>query len=96
MDACLWLLQNGADPGRIRWIVPRDSWVLNRANFQPGDEFFAAVCKSLADQAEAVALADSVEDLFARLEAAGELRRIDPDVVPEAYHCAILSDAEVR
>ena len=42
-----------------------------------------------------MALADSVEDLFARLEAAGELRRIDPDVVPEAYHCAILSDAEV-
>ena len=43
MDVCLWLLQNGADPGRIRWIVPRDSWVLNRANFQPGDEFRRAL-----------------------------------------------------
>ncbi len=95
MDACIWLLENGADPDRIRWIVPRDSWILNRANFQPGDDFFAAICKSIADQAEAVALADSVEDVFARLESAGELRRLDPNVAPEAYHCAILSDGEV-
>ena len=95
MDACIWLLENGADPQRIRWIVPRDSWILNRANFQPGDEFFASFCKSIADQAEAVALADSVEDVFARLESAGELRRIDPGITPEAYHCAILSDREV-
>ncbi len=95
MDACIWLLENGADPDRIRWIVPRDSWILDRANFQPGDDFFAAFCKSIADQAEAVALADSVEDVFSRLEAAGELRRLDPNVAPEAYHCAILSDREV-
>ena len=95
MDACIWLLENGVDPDRIRWIVPRDSWNLNRANFQPGDDFFAAFCNSVADQAEAVALADSVEDVFARLEATGELRRLDPNVTPEAYHCAILSDGEV-
>jgi hypothetical protein len=95
MDTCIWLLQNGADPDRIRWIVPRDSWILSRGNLQPGDDFFAALCKSIADQAEAVALADSVEDVFARLEAAGELRRLDPEVTPEAYHCAILSDGEV-
>jgi hypothetical protein len=95
MDACIWLLENGADPNRIRWIVPRDSWILNRANFQPGDDFFAGFCKSIADQAEAVALADSVEDVFSWLEAAGELRRLDPNVAPEAYHCAILSDREV-
>jgi len=95
MDACIWLLENGADPNRIRWIVPRDSWTLNRANLQPGDDFFAALCKSIADQAEAVALADSVEDVLARLEAMGELRRLDPNVTADAYHCAILSDGEL-
>ncbi len=95
MDVCLWLLANGVDPGLVTWIVPRDSWVLDRANVQPGDEFFAASCKSIADQVEAVARADSVDDVFARLEAAGELRRLDADVTPEAYHCAILSDAEL-
>lgn len=95
MDACIWLLQNEVDPERIRWIVPRDSWILNRANVQPGEEFFAALCKSLADQAEAAALADSVDDVFARLETLGEFLRINPDVTPEAYHCALLSDREV-
>ncbi len=95
MDACIWLLDNGAEPNTIRWVVPRDSWVLNRANVQPGEEFFASLCKSIADQVEAVALADSVDDVFSRLEAAGELRRIDPTVIPGAYHCAILSDGEL-
>ena len=52
MDACIWLLGNGAEPDHIRWIVSRDSWVLDRGNVQPGDEFFAALCKSIADQAE--------------------------------------------
>jgi hypothetical protein len=95
MDACIWLLGNGADPDHIRWIVSRDSWVLDRGNVQPGDEFFAALCKSIADQAECASLATSLDDLFVRLEAAGELRRIDPDVKAEAYHCAILSDDEL-
>jgi hypothetical protein len=95
MDACIWLLQNGADADKIRWIIPHDSWVLNRANFQPGDDFFAAFCKSIADQAEAVAHADSVDDVFARLEAFGEIRRLDPDFEPGSYHCAILSDREL-
>lgn len=95
MDACVWLLDNGARPDRIRWIVPRDSWVLDRANVQPGAEFFARFCKSIADQAQSAAEAETVDDLFARLEACGELRRIDPDVTPTAYHCAILSEGEL-
>jgi hypothetical protein len=96
MDACVWLLENGVDPDRITWIVSRDSWVLNRANLQPGEQFFAAFAKSLADQVEAVALADSVDDVFARLEASGELQRLDPAVTPRAYHCATLSDRELE
>jgi hypothetical protein len=95
MDTCIWLLTNGATPDQITWIVSRDSWVLDRANVQPGPDFFAALCKSIADQVEAVARADTIADVFTRLEAAGELRRIDPAVTPEAYHCAILSDGEV-
>jgi hypothetical protein len=29
-----------------------------------------------------------------QLEAVGEVRRIDPSVVPTAYHCAVVSDGE--
>lgn len=95
MDACVWLLENGADPDKITWIVSRDSWVLNRANFQPGAEFFPRFAKSIADQVEAVAQAESADEIFLRLEACDDLRRIDPTVTPEAYHCAILSDGEL-
>jgi hypothetical protein len=35
MDACSWLLDNGEDPERIRWIKPRDSWLLDRKTLQP-------------------------------------------------------------
>ena len=66
MDACIWLLQNGADPGSIRWIMPRDSWLMNRANYQPGEEFFARGLQSGADQVEALAEADSIDDVFAQ------------------------------
>jgi hypothetical protein len=95
MDVCTWLLQNGAEPESIRWVMPRDSWVLQRGRVQPGDEFFATFCKSLADQADAAAHAESVDDLFARLEDCGEIARIDPNVAPAAYHCALLSEREL-
>jgi len=95
MDACVWLLQQGADPDQIRWIVPRDSWVLRRGNFQPGAEHFARFCRSLADQVTAVVECDGIDDLFRRLEAADELARVDPSITPGAYHCAILSDGEL-
>jgi hypothetical protein len=36
MDAAVWLLQPGADPDAIQWVVPRDSWLINRITTQPG------------------------------------------------------------
>jgi len=96
MDACTWLLQNGANPESIRWIMPRDFWLLNRANVQPGNEFFALAAKDLADQAEAIANATTIDDVFLDLESRGNIRRIDPAVKPEGYHCAIVSDLELE
>jgi hypothetical protein len=95
MDACIWLLEQGVDPAHIRWIMPRDSWVLDRANLQSGDEFFDSAWGAMARQLEAVAAAESVQDLMLRLEAAGEWMRIDPRVLPTVYHGAILSKAEL-
>ncbi|HUQ40229.1 MAG TPA: NAD(P)-binding protein [Acidimicrobiales bacterium] len=96
MDAILWLLDNGADPDSIRWVMPRDYWLLNRACFQPGPEFLERTTRSLADQVDAAAHAESVDDLFTRLEGFGEVRRLDPAIKPEGYHGAIVSDGEVE
>lgn len=96
IDACLWLLQNGVDPERICWIAPRDAWLLDRANIQPLMDFFDQAIGSLAAQFEAIAEASSVPDLFARLEARGQLLRLDPAVEPTMYRCATVSQAELR
>ena len=34
-DAILFLLQFGISPSAIQWVMPRDSWLLDRANIQP-------------------------------------------------------------
>jgi len=95
MDACLWLLENGADPDSIRWVMPRDYWWINRATYQPGAEHFERVVESIANGVEALGSAESVDDVFARLEAFGEFRRIDPAVKPTGFHGGFVSDAEL-
>ena len=47
-------------------------------------------------QLKSVQLAESVEDLFARLADAGCLLRIDESIDPEMYRCAIVSRAELE
>lgn len=95
MDACLWLLQNGAEPERIRWIVPRDSWMFDRANFQTGPGTLVTTLRFVADEVEAIAEADGVEDVFLRLEAKGAVLRLDPAVTPRLHHCATVTKGEL-
>jgi hypothetical protein len=44
---------------------------------------------------EAAAQAEDAVDLFRKLEACGQLRRIDPAVEPEMYRCATVSESEL-
>ncbi len=96
MDACLWLLANAVDPDLITWITPRDSWILDRARIQPGAEFAGAVIGNALSQMEASAEADSIGDLFAKLEQEGCLLRIDESVEPTMYRCATVTRAEIE
>ena len=52
--------------------------------------------EALALSAEAAAKAESVADLFARLEAAGTLLRIDERVTPTMYRCATTTQGELE
>lgn len=91
MDTCLWLLRHGIPQHRLRWIMPRDSWLMNRANVQPGPLFLDQFRTSLANRMQAVMTATSLDDLFDKLEAGDTLLRLDPQVRPTMYHCAIVS-----
>jgi hypothetical protein len=94
MDACLWLLAQGVDPDALTWIMPRDSWVHDRAMAQPGPLFAAAIADVFARQSQAIIDATSLDDLFERLEACGYILRFDPAVRPTMYRCATVSQAE--
>ncbi len=95
MDTALWLLEQGVDPDAITWIRPRESWLLNRANVQPTPAFAHQTLAAIVGELEAARDASSLPDLFARLEAARLLHRIDPSVQPTMYRCAIVSEAEL-
>lgn len=95
IDACLWLLAHGVATARIRWIMPRDAWFLDRANIQPGLENFERNMGYSLDQFSAIIDAATPADLFARLEAKGALFRLDPQVEPTTYRCGTVSRDEL-
>ncbi|MEM9039696.1 MAG: NAD(P)-binding protein [Actinomycetota bacterium] len=96
IDAVLWLLEHRVDPAAITWIVPRDAWMLNRGNIQPGMEFFETTIGTQADQYQSIAEATSIADMFDRLEACGYFLRLDPDVRPSMFHAATVSELELE
>ena len=96
MDVGVWLLNCGAPAESISWVMPRDSWVVNRLTTQPGDEFFQHSIGGMAQQLKALAEASSVEDLFLRLEASGQMLRIDRSQTPTMFHYATMSEGEVQ
>jgi len=95
MDACLWLLGNQVDPDDITWVMPRDSWMLDRARIQPKD-LLPDTIVAFADQAEAIAKSDSIEAAFRALQECGQLLRLDNEVWPTMYRCATVTKAELE
>jgi hypothetical protein len=78
-DGIIWLLANGVPPDRIVWVRPREPWMLNRAVVQPDPTVALGLA---ADTMAAAADAESLDELFLRLEAAGVMLRIETDVAP--------------
>ncbi|HEX8084883.1 MAG TPA: NAD(P)-binding protein [Solirubrobacteraceae bacterium] len=95
VDACMWLLDDGVEPDRIRWVRPRDAWFLDRAAFQPLDQV-GAIIEGISLDAEAGAHATDVDDLFERLEGSGRLSRIDPSQRATMCRGTMLSARELR
>ena len=94
-DACIWLLDNGVEPDRIRWVRPREAWFYDRSHFQPLEQV-GAIMEGIALDAEAGAEATDVDDLFERLEASGRLMRIDPSWPATMYRGTMLSAVELQ
>lgn len=91
-DACIWLLDNGVDADAICWVRPREPWMQNRAVVQPDPAIFLGMA---ADTMQAAAEAESADDLFLRLEAAGIMFRIDTSVTPTMAKTPTLAQWEL-
>lgn len=91
-DAIVWLLGNAVSPDRIVWVRPRDPWMLNRAVVQPNP---ATAVGLSASTMEAAAAAESLDDLFLRLEAADVMLRIDRSVTPTMAKAPTLATWEL-
>jgi hypothetical protein len=94
MDAGCWLLDQGTAPRDITWIRPRDSWILNRAFFQPG-EGVVPTFEGVVLELEAVAECDSIEQVYERLEERQVMLRIDQSVQPSMLKGATVSMGEL-
>lgn len=87
---------NGCDPDRIRWVIPRDAWMVNRLSAQCGPEFYRSTVRFVADQQEACATATDVDYLFVRFEACGWCLRLDDQVWPTMFHAGTISEGELE
>ncbi len=93
LDAICWLLDRGTEPEDITWIRPQDSWLLNRAFFQPGQlrTFLGVVL-----QLESMVASESIQEAYERLEGQGVMLRTDPAVVPTMMKGATVSRSELQ
>jgi hypothetical protein len=92
-DAICWLLDRGADPAQLTWIRPADSWMLNRAFFQPGEP---RTFESFALVLEAIVASSSVQEVYERLEAGGVVLRTDATIAPSMMKGATISSTEIH
>ncbi|MFC1681745.1 NAD(P)/FAD-dependent oxidoreductase [Pseudomonadota bacterium] len=95
MDVLIWLLEHGVRADALKWIVPRDSWLINRETIQPGDAGMARMVEGQAHYLDAAAHASCLDEFYDRLERAGELLRVDPNVRPGMFHQATISHGEL-
>jgi hypothetical protein len=78
-DSVVWLLGHGVDPDAICWVRPREPWMLDRANLEPDPVVYLGMVAGLMGLAST---ASSLPGLFAALEEAGTMLRIDRSVTP--------------
>lgn len=96
MDTGVWLLEAGVPPDRISWVRPRESWLWNRKYTQPHEDFLEAVIGMQIAILEAAGRAQDGAEMVRTLGTEGDyFLRIDPEVEPEMFHYATISQAEI-
>jgi len=93
LDACSWLLAQKVDPKDISWIMPRDSWILERAVFQP-PEATPNPEKLQEEKSDVITGSKTSQEMFHRMEELGHVYRLDKSIEPTMFRHAIVTKAE--
>ena len=75
LDALLFLLNRGVDPGRIFWIVSYDCWYLNRDGMDNFSQWYLNLAYSGLQ-------AENINEAFKDLEKHGYIMRVDKEHWP--------------
>ncbi|KXS96361.1 hypothetical protein AC578_3085 [Pseudocercospora eumusae] len=96
IDTCLWLLENDIKESQITWIMPRDSFFIERESLQPANRCPEKAQAHIQARMESTMTATSVEHYLQLQLDKKILHRLDENVWPTMYHCAILSLTELE
>lgn len=96
MDTALWLLEAGVDQRHISWVRPRESWLINRKDVQPGVENLETLVRSQIAHITAAGEAEDGAEMMRIMADKGHFLRIDEAVEPEMFHFAVISQGEIE
>ncbi|KXT10790.1 hypothetical protein AC579_2975 [Pseudocercospora musae] len=96
IDTCLWLLENDIKESKITWIMPRDSFFIERDSLQPASRFPEKAQARIEATMESTMAATSAEHYLQLQLEKKILCRLDENVWPTMYHCATVSLLELE
>ncbi|MUL50133.1 NAD(P)/FAD-dependent oxidoreductase [Mycobacterium sp. CBMA293] len=95
IDTVLWLLDRGVEAARISWVMPADSWLLNREICQPGPAFVEMADAYAKAYFDSWVQATSMEELYDNLAESEYIFRLSDEVRPTRNRCATVTRAEL-
>lgn len=96
LDVVSWLLDRGAEPASITWVVSRDAWWSNRRALQSAGALRCGSLEMLCRQSEVMATASSVAAYCDGMEQCRSWLRLDARISPTMYHGATVTEAELQ
>lgn len=90
LDALLYLLDQGVDPERIRWIVSNSCWYLNRDVVMEDGGMDGPKAQ------EAIKKANNLEELYQGFDKCGLFLRVNKQVEPTKMRAATVSETEIE
>lgn len=96
VDVLLYLLDQDIPPAQISWVKSREAWYLAEHAPQYGPDAAPSIAQRKLDIMLAVERADSIDEMCLGLEQCGFLSRIDHERLPDMFHNASISGAEME